>query len=68
MERLSPDDELPESGYWYRPCFFLGQRALVLSALGDSSAARAAAAECLAELPAEWSGAEWINDVVVLTG
>lgn len=63
---LPPAEELPEIGYWYRPSFFLGQRALILHSLGDVSAARSAAADCLAELPAGWSEAEWIADVARL--
>lgn len=59
VEHLPPADELPPSGYWYTPPFFLGQRAFVLRALGDEAGARQAARDCLAEMPAEWSQSEW---------
>ena len=63
---LPPAEELPEIGYWYQAPFFLGQRALVLHSLGDDSSARASAVECLAEIPAEWSGADWLDDIRAL--
>lgn len=59
VDRLPPVEELPPSGYWYTPAFFLGQRAFVLRALGDDSGARQAARDCLAEMPAEWASSEW---------
>lgn len=57
--QLPPAEELPPSGYWYTPAFFLGQRAFVLRALGDETGARQAARDCLAEMPDEWSQSEW---------
>lgn len=59
VDHLPPEDELPSSGYWYTAPFFLGQRAFVLRALGDKAGARQAARDCLAEMPPEWSSAEW---------
>ncbi|MGI8311027.1 XRE family transcriptional regulator [Saccharopolyspora hattusasensis] len=59
VENLPPAEELPESGYWYVPAFFLGERAFVLQALGDTQAARRSAAECLSALPEEWRNSEW---------
>ncbi|EOD70356.1 helix-turn-helix domain-containing protein [Amycolatopsis vancoresmycina] len=59
VDKLPPADELPPSGYWYTPAFFLGQRAFVLRALGDESGARQAARDCLAEMPPEWTTSEW---------
>jgi transcriptional regulator with XRE-family HTH domain len=59
VDHLPPEDELPPSGYWYTPPFFLGQRAFVLRALGDDTGARQAARDCLAEMPADWSSSEW---------
>lgn len=52
-------DELPDSGYWYTPAFFLGQRAFVLRAMGDEHGARNAAAESIAAMPESWQTAEW---------
>ncbi|MFB9924413.1 helix-turn-helix domain-containing protein [Amycolatopsis halotolerans] len=59
VDHLPPTEELPPSGYWYVPSFFLGQRAFVLRALGDKSGARQAARDSLAEMPAEWVTSEW---------
>lgn len=59
IDHLPPVDELPSSGYWYTPAFFLGQKAFALDALGDSDAARDSAAACLAEMPPEWATSEW---------
>lgn len=59
VDRLPPAQELPPSGYWYTPAFFLGQRAFVLRALGDEAGARQAARDCLAEMPPEWTTSEW---------
>lgn len=61
VDRLPPVAELPPSGYWYTPAFFLGQRAFVLRALGDDAGARQAARDCLAEMPAEWASSEWAS-------
>jgi len=51
--------EVPESGYWYTPSFFTGERAFVLHALDDRQGARRAAADALAAMPATWRGEEW---------
>lgn len=59
VDQLPPAEELPPSGYWYTPPFFLGQRAFVLYALGDDTAAGRTARDCLAEMPAEWTSSEW---------
>jgi hypothetical protein len=59
IDQLPPAEELPPSGYWYTAPFFLGQRAVVLDALGDHQVARESAAACLAEMPPEWAGSEW---------
>ncbi|WP_093976682.1 helix-turn-helix transcriptional regulator [Amycolatopsis alba] len=59
VEHLPDDTDLPSSGYWYTPPFFLGQKAFVLRALGDYSGARQAAVDCLAEMPPDWSESEW---------
>lgn len=59
IEQLPPVHQLPDSGYWYTPAFFLGQRAFTQAALGDHDEAQKSAAACLAEMPAEWSTSEW---------
>ena len=59
IEQLPPVHQLPDSGYWYTPAFFLGQRAFAQAALGDHHDAQESAAACLAEMPAEWSSSEW---------
>ena len=59
IEHLTCADELPDSGYWYTPAFFLGQRAFTQAALVDHHDAQESAAACLAEMPAEWSTSEW---------
>ncbi|MFC9251223.1 XRE family transcriptional regulator [Amycolatopsis thailandensis] len=58
-EQLPPPDELPDSGYWYVPSFFHGQRAFVLHALGDHHAARQLAREAVDLMPESWRDAEW---------
>ncbi|MEV6876011.1 XRE family transcriptional regulator [Amycolatopsis sp. NPDC051128] len=58
-EHLPPADELPDSGYWYVPSFFHGQRAFVLHALGDHSGAARLAREAIAMMPESWRDAEW---------
>lgn len=68
VTRLPQAAELPESGYWYVPAFFLGERAFVLDALGETAAARESAAACLSELPAEWRGSEWAAERRALAG
>ena len=62
VARLPQADELPESGYWYVPAFFLGERAFVLDALGETTAARESATACLSELPTEWRDTEWASE------
>lgn len=59
VEHLPRPEELPPSGYWYIPAFFLGQRGFVLRALGDLPQARRAAAACLEALPEKWRHSEW---------
>lgn len=59
VEHLPIEEDLPASGYWYTPPFFLGQKAFVLHALGDHSGSRQAALDCLSEMPAEWAESEW---------
>ncbi|WP_460962711.1 hypothetical protein [Parasphingorhabdus pacifica] len=59
VEALPPARELPRSGYWYTPGFFLGQRALVLRELGDVQAAKDSATASMAEMPDEWADSEW---------
>lgn len=59
IDHLPDPADLPDAGYWYVPSFFTGQRAFVLRGLGDFTAARAAARECLAAMPAEWATSEW---------
>ncbi|GAA4548096.1 XRE family transcriptional regulator [Amycolatopsis samaneae] len=54
-----PDERLPDSGYWYIPSFFLGQKGFVLRALGDHAAAREAGRACLETMPAGWANSEW---------
>lgn len=61
IEHLPPADELPPSGYWYTAPFFLGQRAFVLNALGDHTAAGQAARDCLTEMPPAWTSSEWAS-------
>ncbi|MGH3693296.1 MAG: XRE family transcriptional regulator [Pseudonocardiaceae bacterium] len=56
---LPSPEELPPSGYWYVPAFFLGQRGFVLHALGDTNGARRSALECLATMPEAWRDSEW---------
>jgi tetratricopeptide (TPR) repeat protein len=56
---LPPEDELPDSGYWYTTGFFHGQRAFVLNSLGDRTQAKRVAAEALAMLPESWRVSEW---------
>lgn len=58
-EHLPPPDELPDSGYWYVPSFFHGQRAFVLHALGDHREAQRLAGEAIAMMPESWRDAEW---------
>ncbi|WP_338598737.1 XRE family transcriptional regulator [Saccharopolyspora sp. SCSIO 74807] len=62
VARLPQADELPESGYWYVPAFFLGERAFVLDALGETAAAHESATACLSELPTEWRDTEWASE------
>jgi hypothetical protein len=52
---------LPPSGYWHTAPVFLGQRAFVLNALGDHTAADQAARDCLAEMPPAWTSSEWAS-------
>jgi transcriptional regulator with XRE-family HTH domain len=59
VDHLPEPDELPSSGYWYIPAFFLGQRGFVLRALGDVHGARRAAAACLEAMPDTWRKSEW---------
>ncbi|MGH3822281.1 MAG: XRE family transcriptional regulator, partial [Pseudonocardiaceae bacterium] len=59
VEQLPPPEDLPPSGYWYVPAFFLGQRGFVLRALGDIPAARRSALACLAAMPETWRDSEW---------
>lgn len=59
VEALPCGEELPSSGYWYTPAFFLGQRAFVLRELGELRAARESAAASVAEMPKEWAESEW---------
>lgn len=59
LVELIDTDNLPETGYWYTPEFFLGQRAFVLDALGDAHTASRTAAESLAAMPEAWQTAEW---------
>lgn len=59
VEQLPPQHELPPSGYWYTPAFFVGQRGFMLAALGDTRQAGQAARDCLDLMPAEWAASEW---------
>ncbi len=59
--KLPPEEELPDSGYWYTFAFFHGQRAFVLHALGDTVEAKRIAGEAIALLPASWRAAEWAS-------
>ncbi|WP_143267192.1 hypothetical protein [Amycolatopsis thailandensis] len=59
VENLPDEEDLPASGYWYTPPFFLGQKAFVLHALGNPSGSRQAALDCLAEMSPGWAGSEW---------
>lgn len=61
VDRLPPPAELPPSGYWYVPAFFLGQRGFVLRALGEVHAAREAGRAALEAMPATWRNAEWAH-------
>ncbi|MBN9740470.1 transcriptional regulator [Amycolatopsis sp. A1MSW2902] len=61
-DRLPEDpDELPDSGYWYVPSFFHGQRAFVLHALGENKEAARIAREAIRAMPSSWREAEWAS-------
>lgn len=53
------DGDMPAHAYWTTPAFLLGNAAFVLDRLGERRAARQAAADSLAGLPAEWREASW---------
>jgi transcriptional regulator with XRE-family HTH domain len=59
VDRLPDPADLPGSGYWYVPEFFLGNHAFVLDRLGEPCEARRLMAESLASLPEEWRDSEW---------
>jgi len=60
LDRLSASDGQPDdAGYWYTPAVLLGNRGLVRDAMGEHTAARGAAWDALATMPAEWATAEW---------
>lgn len=51
-------EDLPSSGYWYTPAFFLGSKAIVLHYLDDPAAPRMMV-ESLSAMPREWRDSEW---------
>lgn len=61
VDQLPPAAELPPSGYWYVPAFFLGQRGFVLKALGETHAAREAGRAALDAMPEVWRNSEWAH-------